>query len=47
MTILHIWCREEIKVDVKKELLRIKDKVYSININHEKLDKINFEFKSF
>ena len=35
MTMLHIWCREEIEVDVKKELLRIKDKVDTIRINYE------------
>ena len=32
---LHIWCREEIEVDVTKELLRIKDKVDTIRINYE------------
>ena len=39
MTMLHIWCREEIEVDVKKELLRIKDKVDTIKINLEQFDQ--------
>ena len=33
MTMLYIRCREEIEVDVVKELLRIKDKVDTIRIN--------------
>ena len=39
MTMLHIWCREEIEVDVKKELLRIKDKVDTITINFTQLNQ--------
>ena len=39
MTKLCIWCQGEIEVDVKKELLRIKDKVDTIKINYEKLDQ--------
>ena len=30
MTMLRVFCREEIEVDVKEELLRIKDKVDKI-----------------
>ena len=36
---LDFLCRKEIKVDARKELLRIKDKVDTININHEQLDQ--------
>ena len=36
---LHIWCREEIEVDVKKELLQIKDKVDIIEINYKLLNQ--------
>ena len=37
MTRLHIFCREEIEVDVKKELFRIKGKVDTIKINYNLL----------
>ena len=36
---LDFLCQKEIKVDVKKELLKIKDKVDTISINYEQLNQ--------
>ena len=36
---LDILCQKEIEVDVKKKLLRIKDKVDIIRFNHKRLNQ--------